>query len=1403
MNNPITTYRIQFHKDFSFEDARRILDYLKKLGIGTLYASPVFEAVPGSVHGYDSVNPTRINPELGTEEELREISRELKQANIGWLQDIVPNHMAFHPNNEWLMDVLEKGPQSPYTPFFDIVGHKEKLMVPFLGSTLEECLSNGEITMEWNGQRFVLKYYDSSWPINPRSYETILTAAKAKPNQALQQLLEQLPQMHQVEDPETYSKQWDEFLLQLASLVKHEATSKYIQQCVEAVNKDAEILKSIANDQAYRLCHWQETDHRINFRRFFTVNGLICLNIQDPRAFDKHHRLSVQLLKEGVFSGLRIDHIDGLHDPSGYLEELRDASGDNAYIVVEKILEPGEGLPDYWPIQGNTGYDFLSMANNVFTNKQAEKPFTLFYQKLVKDRKSIHRQLHEKKSLILHRYMGGELENLYRMFTQLNLVEKKTLTTIHPEDVKAAIAEFLIQCPVYRYYGNHFPLEDEEAAAVQDIFHRIRKSGEAPARALGILERVLLHRPEEGDVEYNLRALKFYQRCMQFTGPLMAKGVEDTLMYTYQRFIGHNEVGDSPEAFGDTIDEFHGKMRLRQEQWPLSLNATSTHDTKRGEDVRARLNVITDLPDEWMKAVQEWREMNEDLKGEKGPDANDEYFIYQTLVGAWPYVKEEEKDFAPRMEEYIQKALREGKVHSDWTKPNEQYEADAKKFATSLLDKSRPFWKSFTAFLEKINDHGIVNSLSQVLLKFTCPGIPDVYQGCELWDLSLVDPDNRRPVDYEKRIQWLDAIEERGQEKEFVNELWSSRKDARIKLWLVHSLMKLRRDNPEVFSEGEYIPLQTDGRYKDHVLAFARKSRRKLYIVALPLHTAQICEEQGVDVAEIDWADTKILLPQEVDENWEDLFGQAKGRAEGSLAVKELFKALPLAFVRMAQTMNERGAGILLHVSSLPSPFGIGDLGPEAYSFANFLYRSRQKYWQLLPLNPTEAGQGHSPYSAISSRAGNPLLISPEQLAADGLLSYEDLEPHRREASNRADYEAAQSIREELLEKAWRNYSEQSDSPLRSELEEFCRKEDEWLKDFAWYALLKQENGGKPWFGWADEYRMRDEAALKKLDVEHEEKLRKIKWLQFIFFRQWKSLRAYCNTRGIQFIGDMPFYVSYDSSDVWAHRHLFAIDENGEVTGMAGVPPDAFSSDGQLWGMPVFNWEALKEQNYKWWIERLKKNMEMFDLTRLDHFRAFAAYWEVPAGEQTAKNGSWKPGPGSGFFTAMEKALGELPFVAEDLGEVNDEVFRLRDDFRFPGMKVLQFAFGDNMPYSDYIPHNYSPNFLVYTGTHDNNTVRGWYEQEADDAVRLRVEAYVGRPFSSAEVNHIMARMAYGSVARIAVLPMQDVLGLDGSARMNMPGSADSNWCWRLAPGEVNGVAEDLLRKWTILYNRE
>ncbi|EMR01082.1 4-alpha-glucanotransferase [Cesiribacter andamanensis AMV16] len=574
-------------------------------------------------------------------------------------------------------------------------------------------------------------------------------------------------------------------------------------------------------------------------------------------------------------------------------------------------------------------------------------------------------------------------------------------------------------------------------------------------------------------------------------------------------------------------------------------------------------------------------------------------------------------------------------------------------------------------------------------------------------------------------------------------------------------------------------------------------------MVAVPLHLAALGKAQKTEGPVLDWKDTRIVLPADAPGEWTHLFLHKGGSlSQKGLAVNELFQQLPLAVLQLQKPVSDRDAGILLHITSLPSPFGVGDFGPEARRFADFLARSGQRYWQLLPLNPTEGGTGHSPYSSYSSMAGNTLLISPELLAEEGLLEREALSAYHLPTDAEARYDQAEINKEELFNRAYDTFKNGNFAKLEQQFLQFCEREAHWLNDFALYRVLKETEGGKAWHQWPAPYRQRQPKALKAFAGEHGPRLEKIKWLQFLFSRQWQQLRAYCHDRGIQFLGDLPFYVSHDSVDVWAHPEIFSLDKGGNMQGVAGVPPDYFNEDGQLWGMPVFNWEVLKEQNYRWWIERLRKNMELYDLLRLDHFRAFADFWEVPAGEKTARRGEWKPGPGADFFTHVQKEFGALPFVAEDLGDINDAVYQLRDGFGLPGMKVLQFAFGDDMPRSIYIPHHYIPNAIAYTGTHDNNTSRGWFRQDISRQERQNLERYVGHVVLEKEVHTELSRLAYASVAKTAILPLQDVLGLDESARMNLPASTSGNWGWRLQPGLLTDKHEARLREWCRVYHR-
>jgi maltooligosyltrehalose synthase len=715
--NPISTYRIQFNKDFTFTDLEKIIPYLHQLGVRTVYASPIFESAPGSTHGYDATDPCKINPEIGTEEQLVNISRELKKKNMFWLQDIVPNHLAFHEKNQRLMDVLQYGQSSTFASWFDVLwdhpDFKGKLMVPFKDSELEK-----------------------------------------------------------------------------------------------------QIRSKAPDAKNYVITPWQECDKKINYRRFFLVSGLICTNIQDDKVFNEFHALIKRLSDQKIFNGLRVDHIDGLYDPTKYLHDLRKLAGETSYIIVEKILQPEENMPAYWPVQGSTGYDFLAMLNNLFTNREAEYVLTAFYYDLTGNELPVEKQVQEKKAYILHHHMNGELDNLVRLYKECGLGDN-----LNDDQIKKSIADYLIDCPVYRYYDDNIPvMAIDKTKSKKDI-------------------------------------KRFYTRCMQFTGPLMAKGVEDTLMYTYNRFAGHNEVGDSPGFFGYTVQQFHEMMGYRNKHWRYSLNTTSTHDTKRGEDVRARLNAVTCFYEEWTTMVRTWMKENLKFKTNGWPANNDEYLLYQTLIGSFPL--NEEKDYSNRISGYFEKALREAKVHSNWAAPDTEYENACINFINEILGADSAFRKSFIPFLEKIALYGMYNSLGQLILKFTCPGIPDIYQGTELWDLSLVDPDNRRRVDYTTRIEFL------GKGSQF-DDVLNKYQSGEVKLQLLHKLLEIRNEYESVFTEGEYVPVNIGGKYNGHVLAFMRKHDRLAIFVTVPVTYALIARESSNVLEAIETSVPKNFVQREL-----------------------------------------------------------------------------------------------------------------------------------------------------------------------------------------------------------------------------------------------------------------------------------------------------------------------------------------------------------------------------------------------------------------------------------------------------------------------------------------------------------------------------------------------------------
>ena len=494
--------------------------------------------------------------------------------------------------------------------------------------------------------------------------------------------------------------------------------------------------------------------------------------------------------------------------------------------------------------------------------------------------------------------------------------------------------------------------------------------------------------------------------------------------------------------------------------------------------------------------------------------------------------------------------------------------------------------------------------------------------------------------------------------------------------------------------------------------------------------------------------------------------------------------------------MRIRGSGVLLHLTSLPSSYGIGDLGPSAHKFAGLLSKNRQSFWQVLPLTPTDMAFGNNPYSSCSAFAGNPLLISPDLLLEDGLLAKESLQKAPEFPVDKVDYPKVTDFKKKLLEQAFQAFNGSD----MCGYDDFCRENAFWLDDYALFVAIKDRQGGRAWSEWPVELRDRLPEALKKAMEELKENMRKETFFQFLFFKQWLSLKEECTARGIKIIGDMPIYVNYDSADVWSHHEIFKLDQDKMPISVSGVPPDLFSATGQLWGNPTYRWDIMKSRNFDWWVQRISQNLKLFDILRVDHFMGLVAYWEVKAGEKTAMDGQWIEVPHREFFQTLFRHFYSLPVIAEDLGLITPNVREVIHHYGLPGMKVLLFAFGEGMAENPYVPHNVPRNSIIYTGTHDNNTVRGWFEKEATPEDKKRFSSYVGKEIRAEEAPVEMIRLAMSSVACTAIIPMQDILGLGGEARMNYPSKTQGNYQWRLLPEQMELVG--WLREMTEIYGR-
>lgn len=927
MRIPIATYRLQFCPDFGFADARKIVDYLAELGISEVYASPIFKARSQSTHGYDVVDPNQINPELGTEEEFENLIADLQAKEMGWVQDIVPNHMAYDSENKYLMDILENGRDSEYIDYFDIdwehpyEDFKNKILAPMMGDFYGNCLENGEIKLSYDRNGLSVNYFAFKVPLRIESYPSFIGYELGKLTRKLGRnhpdfikllgilyLIKNIP----TETSGRQRKDQAEFVKELLWELyeQNPAVQEFIEENIKTFNGEVgnpssfNLLDNLLAEQFFRLSFWKVGAEELNYRRFFTVNELICVRIEDRKVFQKTHDLIDRLVESGKFTGLRIDHVDGLYDPTQYLQRLREKMGD-IYIVVEKILEFDEELNDRWEIQGTSGYDSLNQLNGVFSQVKNREAFDKIYDRIANFKISYDQLLTEKKRLIAETNLGGDVDNLARFLKRISGQYRYgrdfTLTGL-----KKAILEVLIQFPVYCTYIDRDGVNDRDRHYIQETIEKAKAKIPRLVKELNLIEKFLLLDYDESlSEEEKAKWLHFTMRLQQVSGPLMAKGIEDTLFYVYNRLVSLNEVGGYPQTFGLTLSEFHQFNQKRQQHWLHAMNATSTHDTKRSEDVRARLNVISEIPEEWDKQIKNWQELNRSKKVVAGkqiiPDDNDEYLFYQNFLGAFPFVEEEYPEFVQRIKDYIIKAVREAKIHTAWLRPDTIYEEGFINFIDKILQsgEDNQFLEKFCLFQKWITSYGILNSLSQTLLKITIPGIPDFYQGTELWDLSLVDPDNRRPVDYETRWSFLQDIKSRSQTDliNLISELKANPIDGKIKLFLIVRALAARKKYLSIFQQGNYIPLPLMGQYADNVVAFARHYEGKSAIAIVPRFLTQLIQPNEYPLGDEIWKDTCLSIPSELRSHWQNVITDQTLPNSDTIPVGQILNHFPVALL--------------------------------------------------------------------------------------------------------------------------------------------------------------------------------------------------------------------------------------------------------------------------------------------------------------------------------------------------------------------------------------------------------------------------------------------------------------------------------------------------------------------------
>lgn len=946
---PSSTYRLQLNRSFTFTDAADLVDYLGALGIGDCYLSPFLMAAPGSVHGYDVTDPTRINPEIGTPEDLRKLTDRLKQRGMGAIADVVPNHMCIdHPANEWWWDVLEDGPSSQFAHYFDIDWNPpkkdlaNKVLLPILGDQYGRILEDQQISVRYDHGSFSVSVYEKSLPLAPRSWALILTPVAERLKQRLGENHEQVLELESIltalshlpppdeKDPDKLRERRREKEIvrkRLATLVENSADAREeIERSRSEINgtkgepRSFDRLEELLASQSYRLSFWRVAADEINYRRFFDINQLAAIRVEDPEVFQAVHALMFEQIKAGHIDGLRVDHSDGLRDPAEYFRRLQAASQSARntsrpfYVVTEKILVGNEELRSDWDIEGTTGYDFLASVNGLFVDHSRRRAFSRLYEAFAGPSPSPEDLIYECKKLILQTSMSSELNVLAGRLDKIS-EQHRWSRDFTAASLRHVLRETVACFPIYRTYITERmerPDPEDERHIRYAIDRAKRRNRSTNESIFDFLQSILLLEDPEGiDESQRLERREFIMSLQQFTGPVMAKGLEDTASYRHFPLASLNEVGGDPRQFGTSAAEFHSRNLKRLRSWPHALLATSTHDSKRSEDVRARINVLSEIPADWYRAIRSWRALNHGHKsnGAEVPSAAEEYHFYQTLAGVWPLKnpdRSEHERLTERVLAYIRKALREAKINSSWINPNEPYEKAVEAFIRGVLAPSaeNAFLREFTEFVETIKTAGMWNSLSQTLLKITSPGVPDFYQGTEVWDFSLVDPDNRRPVDYRCRREALNGLRhlQPFDEGRLIEQLMENPSHGLAKLFVTSRALCFRKSNPELFANGSYVPLRAAGERQNHVISFARILGGRSVIVVAARFFMELGAAGRVPLGPEVWGDSALLLRRDLSRAaYRDVFShatvEAKRNGKQSLPLAEVFAHLPVALL--------------------------------------------------------------------------------------------------------------------------------------------------------------------------------------------------------------------------------------------------------------------------------------------------------------------------------------------------------------------------------------------------------------------------------------------------------------------------------------------------------------------------